>query len=336
MLGLAALFLLLAAVVVTAGTFLARFGDALGERAGLGRTLAGMLLLATATSLPELAINSSAAWIGAVDLALGDLFGACLFNLLILAVLDMLYQTGGGMLSRESAAHSLSAVSCILLTGTAVFFLLLGERADWGPFWLGPGSVAIVVVYSLCAQLIFFDQRYHLAHSQTDPEHAEDRPASRMTLRQVLAAYLAAAAAILAAAPFLADTADQLASRTGLGETFFGTLFVALATSLPEIATCRAAVRIGAFDLAVGNMFGSISFNILILVAVDAFYDGHLLASGSATHAVTGLAVIMITAVITLGLLYRAEHRLWVIEYDAALVVLMTLGSFGLVYWLER
>lgn len=330
------LFLALSAVVVTAGTYLARFGDALGEHLRLGRTLAGMLLLATATSLPELAVDASAAWLGAADLVIGDLMGSCLFNLLILAVLDMLYRSGGGMLSRKSAAHSLSAVSCIALTGTAVFFLLLGERADWGAFRLGPGSVAIVVVYAACARLIFFDQQYQLDHAEPEGGDSAERPMAQMTFRQVLAGYLGSAAAILAAAPFLANTADELASRTGLGGTFFGTVFVALATSLPEISSCRAAVRIGAFDLAVGNIFGSNSFNILILAAVDVFYGGHLLASGSATHAVTGLAVILITSAVTLGLLYQAERRLWFIEYDAALVVLLTLSAFGLVYWLER
>jgi cation:H+ antiporter len=330
------LFLALSAVIVTAGTYLARFGDALGGRIGLGRTLAGMLLLATATSLPEFAVDASAAWLGAPDLAIGDLLGSCLFNLLILAVLDMLYRTGGAMLSRKSAAHALAAVSCILLTGTAVFFLLLGDRAHWGAFRLGPGSVAIVVVYAACARLIFFDQQYQLAHAEPEAGDSADRPVPQMTFRQVLAAYLASAAVILAAAPFLANTADELARRTSLGGTFFGTIFVALATSLPEISSCRAAVRIGAFDLAVGNILGSNSFNILLLAAVDVFYGGHLLASSSPTHAVTGLAVILITAVVTLGLLYRAERRLWLIEYDAALVVLLTLGAFGVVYWLER
>jgi cation:H+ antiporter len=75
---------------------------------------------------------------------------------------------------------------------------------------------------------------------------------------------------------------------------------------------------------------------MLILAAVDVFYAGHLLAAGSPTHAVTGLAVITITSVVTLGLLYRAERRLWILEYDATLVLLLTLGAFGLVYWLER
>lgn len=107
---------------------------------------------------------------------------------------------------------------------------------------------------------------------------------------------------------------------------------MALSTSLPEIATTRAAVRMGAFDLAVGNIFGSNAFNMLILLPADLAYTGNLLADVGSVHAVTAAAVIIVTSVALLGLLYRAERRLWFIEYDAGLVILLIAVSFWLVY----
>ena len=76
---------------------------------------------------------------------------------------------------------------------------------------------------------------------------------------------------ILIAVPFLTRAAGEIAQQSGLGDSFIGSTMVALTTSLPEMVTTSAAVRLRAFDLAVGNIFGSDAFNMVILVAVDLF-----------------------------------------------------------------
>lgn len=323
-------FVLLAAVIVIAGTYLTRFADAIGNATGLGRTLAGMLLLATATSLPELAVDVSAALIPAPDLIMGDLLGSSLFNLLIIAVLDLLYRTKGPILSRQAAAHSLPAVVSMLLTGIVLLALLLdGAREVWR---IGVPSIAILVTYAVAVRMIFFDQQYALHQAGGDSPLTGEPSQPEMSLRSAVIGYAVCTAAIFAAAPFLANTADELAAVTGLGHTFVGTLLVGLSTSLPEVATTRAAVRIGAYDLAVGNILGSNAFNMLVLIPSDFAYSGNLFADAAAAHAITAACVMVVTCVVLLGLLYRAERRLWVIEYDAALVILLIIGSFLLVY----
>lgn len=337
-------FVGLASVIVVAGSFLTKYADALGERLKLGRTLAGLVLLAAATSLPELAVDCSAALIPAPDIAVGDLFGSCLFNLLILAVLDLTFRPRGGMLSRTAAAHALSATMSVVLVGLAVLSLLL--KVDWELLRLSPGVLAIGVVYLLGLRLVYFDQQFatlQIERHSAVAAAAEGVPVAvvgvelhpHMSLSRAIMGYLAATAAILAAAPLLAQTADSLAEATRLGGTFVGTTLVAVTTSLPEIVTTLAAVRMGAFDLAIGNIFGSNSFNMFILVAVDLFYDGPLLANVSATHSITAVSVMLVSSVATLGLLYRAEKRYWILEPDAALIVVMVLGALGLVYAVE-
>ena len=325
-------FVGLSAVVVTAATFLSRFADQISERSGWGGSLTGLVLLAGATSLPELAVTCHAATIPAPDLAVGDLLGSCLVNLLVLGLFDLLTRSRGRILSHAAAAHGLSAAAAIHLVALVLLFLV--ADVPWPFERFGPGSLAIGLAYALTLRLIYFDQIY--AIQQERPELVGDAQVVRLPWRKPAIGFGLAAAVIFITAPFLAHTADELAHVSGLGETFVGTALLALATTLPESSTTFSAIRLGNYDMAIGNIFGSISFNMLILVAVDAFYAGPLLSSVSATHAITAAAVIITMAAATMGMLYRAEKRLWVIEPDAALVVLMVLAAMALVYHARR
>lgn len=315
-------FLLLAGVVIGAGIVLARACDKLADLTGLGRTLIGMVLLASATSLPEFTVAWNSVKIGAIDLTMGDVLGSSLMNLLILAVLDLATKQRGQMLSKMAAAHALSAIASILLTTIILLFILLDT--SWTLWRFGPGTLAVFTAYIFSLRLIYFDQR--VAGEPNDEQREPQRwwPS--------ILGFLAGATAILIAGPQLAHTADELAEITGLGRTFFGTVFVALITSLPEMVTSVEALRLGARDMAVGNVFGSNAFNMIVPVVGDMASTQPILGVASETHAITAAAVILVTTVATLGLLYRAEKRYWLIEPDAALVLLLIFGALGLVY----
>ena len=120
-------FLLCAAVIIVAGTFLSKYADAIAELTGLGRLLIGSVLLAGATSLPELTVDISAVRLGTMDLAVGDLLGSSLMNLLILALLDLSYHSRGRMLSKQAAAHALSGSVSAVLTCLIALGLLTGK-----------------------------------------------------------------------------------------------------------------------------------------------------------------------------------------------------------------
>lgn len=325
-------FLVAAAVIVLAGTFLTRYADAIGERTGMGRTVAGLVLLATATSLPELSVDCNLARLGSANLAMGDLLGSSLLNLLILAVLDLLHRGKTRVLSRTAAAHALSATMSVAVTAVCLIFLLVPISATWAG--VGPGPIVLGLVYLFGLRLVYFDQQSASAAAPEELGPLGTAPPLPPLGRSILG-YLACTVAILIVAPYLAHAAEGIADRTGLGGTFVGTTLVAFCTSLPELVTTLAALRSGAFDLAVGNIFGSNTFNMVILLPVDAFYDGSLLAAASPTHAVTAACTILVTSVAVLGLLYRPEKRYWLIEPDAALVILLVLMSLGLVYYMR-
>ena len=180
-------FLVLAVVVALAGTFLAKSADQIAEITRLGRLLVGSVLLAAATSLPELTVDISAVRQGMPDLAVGDLFGSSLMNLLILASLDLAHRSGGKMLSRESAAHALSAILGIALTAIATMAILTEPRLP-GFSFLGIGiwSWGILVAYILGIRMIFLDQRVS-ASTVVEAEEATESVAIDMVLAKVTA-----------------------------------------------------------------------------------------------------------------------------------------------------
>jgi len=325
-------FVVSAAVIVAAGVVLTRCSDTIAEITGMGRLLAGSLLLALATSLPELSVDLNAVRMGLPDLAIGDLMGSSLFNLLILGSLDIAVRSPRRMLSRASAAHALSGAVVISVTALASGAILVGPKlGSWTVAGVGVGSLAVLVAYALGVRMVFLDQRISARAAVHD---AEEAGLIRPSLRGAVLGYIGSAAVIIVTGPFLAGAAGEIAERSGLGNTFVGTTLVALCTSLPELTTTLAAVRMGALDLALGNIFGSNAFNMVLVVPLDMMHPGSLLSSVSPTHAVTGLATIVVTSVAVMGQLYQADTRKRFIEPDAALVIALVLGALGLVYFL--
>lgn len=325
-------FALAAAAIVIAGSFLTRAADRIAELTGFGRLLIGAVLLAGATSLPELSVDVSAALKGLDDIAVGDLMGSSLFNLLILAVADLVHKQRGWMLSRPAAAHAISAAMSMLLT--AIVGVMILSRFGVSLWGVGLGSLIVFAAYAMGVRIVFYDQRF--ARQKAEAEGAvEPLPPwsqRRAAMRRAGVQFVIAAAGIVVAAPFLAGAAGRIAELSGLGGTFIGTTLVAFSTSLPELVATIAAVRLGAFDLALGNIFGSNAFNMAMLLPVDMASKGPLLSNVSQTHAVTAFWVVIITAVAVIGELYHVEKRRRLLEPDAVMVIVLVLLAVLTVY----
>lgn len=323
---LALTFLGLAAIIVVAALNLTRFAHGLAEQTGLGTSITGLILLAGATSLPEFSVGFSAVAMNAADLMAGDVFGSSLINLLILATLDLLTRSKSRILSNTAAAHALSGIVACLMTAIA----LLGILADseWNFIRLGVASWGLILTYGICVRLLYLDQRVSM--EATPGEAQEHKPAFSLPVN--ILGFLVCAGVIFLVAPQLAHAADQMAAITGLGRTFFGTVFVSTMTSLPEAISTFAAIRLGANDMAIGNILGSNAFNMLILAFTDIASPLPVLSLVSETHAITATCVLIATCVTLLCLLYRAEKRWWIIEPDALLVILIVISGIALVY----
>lgn len=302
-------FALLAIGLGVAGFFLTLYGDIIAEKTGLGGTWVGLAMLATVTSLPELVTGiSSVCLVDVPNIALGDVMGSCVFNLLLIVMLDFLHREAS-VYTRLSQGHILAGGFSIILLGFVAFNILLSQQSfTLALAHVGIATPVIVLFYGVAVYTVFQYERANLA------EHAGDL-ADRypdIALPRALVLYGLAAVSVVAVALRLPVAADEMATIMGWHRTFVGTLFVALATSLPELAVTVSAVRIGALDMAIGNLFGSNLFNLFI-VAIDdlAYSHGPLLAVVSPMHLLSALTAIMMTGVAIVGLLYRPRYRIF-------------------------
>ncbi len=316
-------FFLSAAVIVVAGTKLSYYGDSIANLTGLGRLWIGVVLMAVATSLPEVFTTMSAGYFDAPELAAGDLFGAGLTNMLTLGLIDQMNR-GKGVWQQAAFENTLVAALAIILTALASFFVLF--RFGVEHMGIGLGGLLLLLVYVLGIRLVFRQEdvkrRQHEMQKLAEARE-EDHVAKRLALRKASLGFGVAALALLASAPLLARAGQEIAKATGISEMFIGTSLVALTTSMPELVTAVAAVRLGAFDLAVGNLFGSNAFNMAAFAFADLGYrQGPLLSSVSSSHAMTGLWCILLMNVGLMGIIYRVEKRYALIEPDSFVMII--------------
>jgi cation:H+ antiporter len=310
-------------VVVFAGVALARHADTIAEATGIGRLWIGSVLLAGATSLPELTTDVFAVRFDAADLAVGDLFGSSMANMAILAIIGLM-PPRGRVLREAALDHGLAASLAISLNAMAAALVLLRPEASlWG---VGPGSVVLFVGYVAGTRSVY----RHAARDRIAA--AAPARASRAVLRGAGIGFGVAAAAVLAAAPAFAWSAKGIAEVSGLGNTFVGTWLVGLATSLPELVASIAAVRMGAFDLAVGNLFGSNALNMAIFFALDLAQPGSLFAALDPNHALSALSAVVLMGLGLAAIVYRAQRRFAMLEPDGFLILAAYVVSIWLLY----
>jgi cation:H+ antiporter len=310
-----AVFSMLGAVVFIAAARLAKHADAIAAATGLGRVWIGALLLAASTSLPELITDINAAVLGAVDIGVGDLFGSTLANMLVLAVLDIVYSRRR-LLHRVALDHALVGALAIVLTAIAT----IAVTAD-GVFAVGPVGFESLLIFAV--YLFGMNAVYRGIAVVPSPPTQLELGATRATLLWTgVRGFLFGATGVLVVAPLLVTAARALAIESGQTETLVGTTLVGFTTSFPEIAATVAAARLGAYDLAVGNIFGSNAFNMCIVFAMDLAYAGPpVLASASAEHALSGQAAVLAIALGVMGILARAQRRISVVRVESLLVV---------------
>jgi cation:H+ antiporter len=175
-------------------------------------------------------------------------------------------------------------------------------------YHVGAYSPLLILLYGVAMRALF---RYERSQRAAAVEERVERYPDT-TLREALIRYGLAASVVVAAGLWLPYVGRDIALAMAWQETFVGTLFVAFATTLPEIVVTVSALRIGALDLAVSNLLGSNLFNLVIIAIDDVVYlKGPLLSSVSSLHAVSALSVVMMSGVTVVGLFYRPRERLF-------------------------
>ncbi len=314
------------AVVAVAGMRLARDGDVIADTTGLGRAWVGAILVAGATSLPELATDTHAVIQGNVDLAVGDLFGSCMANMAILAVADLVTRQGR-LLARVAMSQAMVGSIAVCLLLVAALGIAAPELGSGTFFGVGWSVLAIGVAYVAGMRLL---HRNRGMPTGVEPPALSGAPRS---LRAAVLGFAAAAVVITVAAWFLARSAAVLAQQLGISQGFVGVLLLAVTTSLPEVAVSIAGIRAGSFDLVVGNLLGSNAFNVVVLVWLDAVEGpGRLLAAVDPLLLIGALFGAVLTTLAILDVLNKSERRWWAVEPGPVLLLAVYVLGVILMY----
>lgn len=318
-------FIFFSAIVVIAAVKLAEYGDVIAVRTKLGGLFVGTIFLAAATSLPELIASISSFQLGEPNLAAGNFFGSNMVNVVLLALVDLVVFRVP-LLRKVALSHALTAALTTVLMVVAVFAILSDMNLMIG--WVGVDSILLIVMYFGGIWLI---QRENQGLSVSGPAAQEPAPGFP-TLPVGIIGFAIATGVLMLTVPQLVNSSVSIAEITGLGTGFVGTALLSVVTSLPELVTAIAAIRFGAFDMAVGNLFGSSVFNMLALGLSDFFYtDGGLLADIDPVFAMVGLLGLLLTNMALIGNLARVERRIFFIEVDAvAIIIVYLLGLYFL------
>ena len=313
-------FIACTVLILFSGWKLSYYGDIIAAKTGLGRTWIGVGLMASVTSLPELITGvSSVTVFDLPNIATGDVLGSCMFNMLIIAMLD--FANGTTPLSaRAHQGQVLAAGFGVLLLGiVSMSIVISASMPQLG--WISLSSLVFLGVYLLAIRTVFLYEKRRFGEFMRDV--AEEARHEAVSKARAYTMYGLNAVVIIAAATYLPHLGEEIAQITGLGKTFVGSIFVALSTSLPEVVVSFGALRLGAVDIALGNLFGSNLFNIGILALDDALYTkGALLSVVSAGHLITATAAIVMTAIAVIGLTYQATKKLRFFAWDSIGIVL--------------
>lgn len=346
-----AVFTTSAIVVWIAGTLIARYADKIATKSGIGHAAVGLVLLAGITSLPEVAVSATSAMEGHANLAVNNLLGSIAMQITIIAAAD-------AILDKE--ALTVIAASPLVMQQVALNALLLALVAaaitvgDVMFFHVGVWSWGMLVAYAFAIWKLSNSQgRQYWIAKKTDGQKAEEKqhpkklsPAkgrpdgasnqSTDSLKTLGVKTAVAGASILAAGFLLSHTGSAIAAQTGLGQSFVGAVLIAISTSLPELSSVFSSVRLGRYEMAIADIFGTNLLNVGLIFFVDALYAG-----GPALNEVgpfslfAALLGIALASIYLVGLIDRRDRTIARMGIDSFFVLITYIGGLFMLYRLR-
>lgn len=334
-------FVVAAAVIWVAGIQLSKQTDILDARLHLGSALGGLILLALATNLPEIAITVSAAVSGNLGVAVGNILGGIAVQTVVLVALDAF-----GTRKGEPLMYRASSLTLVIEAVTVVGVLGVVIAGSQMPsslvaFHLTPAAVLITAVWIVGLLAVQRSQKGLPWHEQGNAPGAQAKPkghskdagdgSKKVSTGRAALVFAVAAVATLGAGVVLERSGDEIAGHIGLSGVLFGATILALATSLPELSTGLASVKQGDYRLAVSDIFGGNAFlPVLFLVAVLISGQPVLPQAHNTDIYLTALAILL-TLVYVMSLIFRPKRRIAGMGADSFIVlVLYLLGVAGL------
>jgi cation:H+ antiporter len=326
-------FAICAAIIFFSGKRVAKYGDIIAEKTGLGGLWIGVILVAIATSLPEIFTGvGSTVFVNAPDLTVGNLFGANTYNLLNISLLDFLNK-GSPLLSSVSTGQLLTGGLSLIPLLIASIGIFLSIRLPQLSFMkISLYSILILIGYLVAIRTIFrFERNQQQIMRELKKEEEILLKYNDIPLKRACILYGVFAIMIAGAGIWLAYIGEDLSQALSLGQNFVGSLLLGFATTLPEITVSVAALRIGAKELAVANMLGSNLFNVAIIFLNDVFYrKAPIFEVISQQHIFIAFIVILMTITVIAGLILKPKKkiRFGLSIYSFALIAIFIIGAY--------
>jgi cation:H+ antiporter len=342
---LSLIFLGCAAVIWIAGVQLSNTTDVLDDRLHLGSALGGIVLLAIATNLPELAITVAAALSGNIGVAIGNILGGIAIQTVVLVALDAF-----GVRVPRPLTYQAASLTLVLEAGLVIAVLTVAVMGSQLPahlygLRLTPASVLISALW-LVGVLLLNRASGRLPWQEAGEAPDNQRPSKghaktqknalatgkRVSTGRVSTVFAVAAAATLVAGYLLERSGDAIAGHIHLTGVLFGATVLAAATSLPELSTGLTSVRLGDYQLAMSDIFGGNAFLPVLFIFADLLSGKATLPQAQHTDIyLTGLGILL-TTVYLAGLLFRPRHTIARVGVDSlAVLVLYAVGIAGLI-----
>jgi cation:H+ antiporter len=339
------IFVAAAAVVWIAGIQLSNATDIFSVHFGLGEALGGLLFLAIATNLPEIAITSTAALRQNIGIATGNILGGIAIQTVVLVVLDVF-----GVRGRRSLSYLAASLDLVLEGVLLIAILTVAVMGSQLPSSLiigrvEPAGLLITVLWLAGIWLIGkartglpWHAEGHAPGGQIEPrgiakaKKMHDARNKGVSITRTAIVFIASAIVTLVAGVVLEMSGGDIAGRVGMDGVLFGSTFLAAATALPEVSTGLAAVKLGDYKLAVSDIFGGNAFlPVLFLLASLLSGQAALPQAQSTDIYLTGLGSLL-TAIYLYGLIFRPRRRILRMGIDSLLVlILYAIGIVGLI-----
>lgn len=323
------IFLVSAAVIAYVGFHLTRYADELADLTGLGEAVIGALLLGAVTSLSGIITSMTSAYTGHPELAASNAIGGIAAQTAFLAIADITYRKSNLEHAAASLPNILQATLLLLLLSV---LLLTAFLPAYDLFGVHPVTPLLFLLYVWGIKVMRRSHKEPMWKPQRTSSTVEDLPQTsdprRAHLKRKVSLFFLLALIIALSGYVVARSGITIATRTPLSESVVGSHFTAISTSLPELFVAIMAVRQKALTMAVSNIIGGNSFDVLFFALSDIAYRGGSLyhdAGPSVLYIIT--LTILMTTVLVLGLLVREKQGLGRIGWESNTVLLLFFGG---------
>ncbi|MBZ4682918.1 MAG: cation:H+ antiporter [Fusobacteriaceae bacterium] len=323
------IFCVLAYLTIKTGQKLSVYGDAIGDIKELDKSWIGVVMLASITSLPEMITSIFATLLGHPDMAVSNIFGSNIFNVFIICILDVFIIRDICFTNKIDRGHLLPGFFSILIS---IFFIFGYIFKSFNIFHISIVSIIMFIIYLVSMRLIYnYQSEYEFEMENKIDIEIEEKP--NLTYNQAKKGFIINAILIVLFGIGLSYTADRISITPifgiTLGASFVGTILLAVATSLPELTVSIQAVKLGAYDMSIGNILGSNLFNLSLLIFIDIFYfKGTMYDKLTEYHLISMAASVIMVLIIVLGTFFSKKKK----PYDGYLVGIIYIISMYILY----